>query len=180
MSELKVINYRNNFTEVENLLDHATAGVNCWGTRMVESEGQSIPLHHLASEVFKGALLHEKLQDLSPDQRAAGLYAVDKILEFYDTTDDVMSNPITDILKCIQDLFNYYIRGEYDSPMGVGFYFQSYSAPKFLETFGPLPENATTIFHHPHYAGHSVEWSGQGQQLYIMVSEEAIQEMVSK
>ncbi len=137
----------NNLLTVNNLLKKAEATVSFFGERVITVNGYegSFSLDELASRV---ALASEKClesNDLTTEERVAGIDILYKIRNFYQVTDTKISetNCFTKLLNWIREFTFYpYTPRHYTKEHGLTEqYFRAYSEDNFVKTFGEEKPN---------------------------------------
>lgn len=134
VDELKTIN---------NLLNSSLVAVSFWGKRMITVANfkGTMTIDELTNKIFQLGKNRCNLDDLTTEERIAGIEITKKLKTFYRVTDTKIleANWFTRILNFIREfsLFTYTIRFEIESDSIEG-YFRGYSENKFKSEFGGI------------------------------------------
>jgi hypothetical protein len=158
--------------QTKELIHECHARVTFWGGRVIEAKGKrgSVSLDFMSSRVHAAACDRSHKDDLTLEERIAGLEIVKKLLDFYKETDDQIKtrNFFTRLLLRIREFSVV--------PYTTRFYledfssqnFRAFSKQKFAELFGPFPQTRPYIFDHP------ASDASFGPPLRICASEETL------
>ena len=136
------LNFSTQLSDVKNLLDKAQAETTFWGSRVIKVQGftGSVYLDDVAKKILEAGRTRCRADDLTPEERVAGIEIVGKLQNFYQMTDKQIQNScfLTRFFCWIREFtFDSYARFHIEDPLydGTGD-FRAYSEEKFLAEFG--------------------------------------------
>jgi hypothetical protein len=143
MSPLERLNsadYSAQLVEINDALDNIHVGISFWGARVVRAldNGTSISLKTVTEKLLSTASRRCDTDDLTPQERIAGVEATSKLLNLYQVTDTqiVHCNWFTRLLHQIREFsFTPYTTRFYLDDDATSL-FCAYSQEKFLREFG--------------------------------------------
>lgn len=183
---IDTLNFADKLSELNNLLINAQGDVSFWGARVITVSGYegSLSLDKIARKVLQAGGKRSDSDDLTTEERIAGIEITEKLRNYYKITDNKITkaNWFTRLINLIREftLFSYTPRF-HTEPMGsTERYFRGYSEEKFVQEFGDSENslgeysNSDGLFRHPCFDGLLF-----GHQRRIMAREECIREKLS-
>lgn len=137
---LNSLSFSIHLESIKNLIDIASTKTTFWGSRVVKVNGftGSVYLDDIANKIVRAGNQRSDADDLTPEERIAGVEVVRKLENFYRVTDIQIqnSNFFTKFLNWIRE-FSF-------MPYPTRFFieetaennFRAYSEAKFLQQFG--------------------------------------------
>ncbi len=138
---LNTLDFTKELVHVKDLLASAEATVSFWGTRVINLpnyEGR-ISLDELVRKVYAAAIQREKANDMTVEERLAGIDIVYKLRDFYTSTDEKIrtANLFTSLINNYQE-FNIgpYTNRFYTETNWIDCHFRAYNEEEFKKEFG--------------------------------------------
>lgn len=135
------LNFSNELVGLNQILSNAQSNVTFWGKRVVTVAGYegSISLDELARKVLGAGEQRSDSDDLTTQERVAGIEIMNKLRNFYKVSDTKIAqrNCFTRLLNAIREftLFPYTPRFHTEDGLMEN-YFRGYSESKFTQEFG--------------------------------------------
>ena len=140
------LNIANELPAINNLLTSAQGSVSFWGKRVITFAGYEgcYSLDELARKVLRAGGQRSASDDLTTQERVAGIEIMNKLRNFYRVTDTKISkaNLFTRLLNSIREfsLFPYTPRFHTEDGLMEN-YFRGYSKTRFIQEFGGVKKN---------------------------------------
>lgn len=139
-NRLNAIHFPNQLVHIKTLMDTAEAKTTFWGGRIVEFKGSndSVGLEFIAKKILEAGRQRCDADDLTVEERIAGVEIVRKLQDFYKITDTQIkhSNCFTRLLNWLREfhIFPYSTRFHIDENAEAQFL--AYSEERFTAQFG--------------------------------------------
>ena len=138
---INTLNFSNELIGVNQILSNAQSNITFWGKRIVTVAGYegSISLDELARKVLRAGGQRSDSDDLTTQERVAGIEIMNKLRNFYQVSDTKIAqkNCFTRLLQKIREFTFFPYTPRFHTEDGLmENYFRGYSESKFAQEFG--------------------------------------------
>lgn len=131
----------NELPAIHQLLIISQGSVSFWGKRLIKVDGYegSFPLHALARKILYASYKRCESDDLTLQERVAGIQVMHRLRNFYQVTDHQIrqANWLTRLLNLIREFSFFPYTSRFHTEDGsMENYFRGYSEGKFVQEFG--------------------------------------------